>query len=245
MGGLQSFENRLEQMISGVFARTFRSAVQPVEIAAALQREVDNSAQILSRDRRLVPNSFLVELAPPTSSGWRRTTTPSRGAHRDAPRARRVAVLRLHRPGQDRLRRGRRPDHRPVPGAQRGARPRSPTNATEHEVRPRQVSSRSTAPATRSTRPASWSAAATTPTCGSTTPASAAGTSSSGSPGHRERGGDPQLSVHDLGSTNGMLVNGTKVQRGHPGRRRHDPDRQHDHDRALLPDEAVGERCLS
>jgi len=63
MGGLQRFENKLEQVISGAFARAFRSAVQPVEIAAALQRECDNNAQILSRDRRIVPNSFHVELA--------------------------------------------------------------------------------------------------------------------------------------------------------------------------------------
>ncbi|RLV48066.1 DUF2662 domain-containing protein [Nocardioides mangrovicus] len=63
MGGLRRFEDRLEQLISGVFARTFRSAVQPVEISSALAREVDNSAQILSRDRRLVPNTFHVELA--------------------------------------------------------------------------------------------------------------------------------------------------------------------------------------
>ena len=63
MGALQKFERRLETMISGVFARAFRSAVQPVEISAALQREVDNNAQILSRDRRLVPNDFHVELA--------------------------------------------------------------------------------------------------------------------------------------------------------------------------------------
>lgn len=63
MGGLQRFEHKLEQAISGVFARTFRSAVQPVEIAAALQRELDNQAQILSRERRLVPNAFSVELA--------------------------------------------------------------------------------------------------------------------------------------------------------------------------------------
>nr|WP_281363790.1 DUF3662 and FHA domain-containing protein [Nocardioides daedukensis] len=61
---MQRFENKLEQMISGAFARAFRSAVQPVEISAALQREVDNNAQILSRDRRLVPNSFHVELSP-------------------------------------------------------------------------------------------------------------------------------------------------------------------------------------
>jgi hypothetical protein len=64
MGVLQRFENKLEQFVSGTFARAFRSAVQPVEVAAALQREVDNSAQILSRDRRLVPNNFHVELSP-------------------------------------------------------------------------------------------------------------------------------------------------------------------------------------
>lgn len=64
MGGLQRLEHRLEQMISGAFAKAFRSAVQPVEISAALQRECDNNAQILSRDRRLVPNDFQVELAP-------------------------------------------------------------------------------------------------------------------------------------------------------------------------------------
>ena len=63
MNALNRFERRLEQMISGVFARAFRSAVQPVEIAAALQRECDNNAQIMSRDRRLVPNRFLVQLA--------------------------------------------------------------------------------------------------------------------------------------------------------------------------------------
>jgi hypothetical protein len=63
VNALQRFERRLEQMISGVFARAFRSAVQPVEIAAALQRECDNNAQIMSRDRRLVPNRFLVQLA--------------------------------------------------------------------------------------------------------------------------------------------------------------------------------------
>jgi Protein of unknown function (DUF3662)/FHA domain len=64
MGFLQRFENRLEEIVSGAFAKAFRSAVQPVEVAAALQREIDNSAQILSRNRRLVPNQFHVELSP-------------------------------------------------------------------------------------------------------------------------------------------------------------------------------------
>lgn len=63
MSALQRFEQRLEQLVTGAFARAFRSAVQPVEIAAALQREVDNSAQILSRDRRLAPNTFEIDLS--------------------------------------------------------------------------------------------------------------------------------------------------------------------------------------
>lgn len=63
MGAFSRFEQRLEQAIAGAFARAFRSAVQPIEIAAALQRECDNNAQILSRDRRMVPNHFEVELA--------------------------------------------------------------------------------------------------------------------------------------------------------------------------------------
>jgi hypothetical protein len=64
VSGLQRFEQRLEQFVSGAFARAFRSAVQPVEISAALQRECDNNAQILSRQRRMVPNDFHVELSP-------------------------------------------------------------------------------------------------------------------------------------------------------------------------------------
>jgi hypothetical protein len=63
MGVFHRFEQRLEQAVTGAFARAFRSAVQPVEIASALQREIDNSAQILSRERMLVPNTFVVALS--------------------------------------------------------------------------------------------------------------------------------------------------------------------------------------
>ncbi|MCO7237749.1 DUF3662 and FHA domain-containing protein [Aeromicrobium sp. CnD17-E] len=63
-GVLSRFEQRLEGAVTGAFARAFRSAVQPVEIAAAIQREVDNSAHVLSRQRMLVPNDFTVELSP-------------------------------------------------------------------------------------------------------------------------------------------------------------------------------------
>lgn len=63
MGVLQRFEQRLERAVSGAFARVFRSAVQPVEIAAAITREIDQSAQVLSRDRVLAPNAFRVDLS--------------------------------------------------------------------------------------------------------------------------------------------------------------------------------------
>ncbi|PSL05170.1 FHA domain-containing protein [Haloactinopolyspora alba] len=62
MGVLQRFERRLESLVQGAFTRTFQYEVQPVEIAAAIQREIDNNAQIVSRDRSLVPNDFVVEL---------------------------------------------------------------------------------------------------------------------------------------------------------------------------------------
>jgi hypothetical protein len=61
---LQRFERRLEGLVSGVFARAFKGDVEPIELAAALKREIDNTARILSRDRRLVPNQFLIELGP-------------------------------------------------------------------------------------------------------------------------------------------------------------------------------------
>ena len=62
MGGLQRFERRLGGMVEGLFARAFKSEVQPVEVAAALQRELDAQAAVVARDRTLVPNHFAVEL---------------------------------------------------------------------------------------------------------------------------------------------------------------------------------------
>jgi hypothetical protein len=65
MGLLDSFERGLERAVNGAFAKTFRSGVQPVEIAAALRRELDTKAAVVSRERILVPNEFRVRLAPP------------------------------------------------------------------------------------------------------------------------------------------------------------------------------------
>lgn len=63
MGVFGRFERRIEGAVSGVFARAFKGDVQPVEIAARLQRELDAEAKLMSRDRRLVPNEFTVGLS--------------------------------------------------------------------------------------------------------------------------------------------------------------------------------------
>jgi hypothetical protein len=62
MGPLKKFEQRLEGLVNGAFAKAFKSDVQPVEIASALKRECDNNATIWNRDRTMVPNDFVVEL---------------------------------------------------------------------------------------------------------------------------------------------------------------------------------------
>ncbi|MCR8942456.1 FhaA domain-containing protein [Streptomyces bacillaris] len=65
MGVMKRFEQRLEGLVNGTFAKVFKSEVQPVEIAGALQRECDNNATIWNRERTVVPNDFIVELSTP------------------------------------------------------------------------------------------------------------------------------------------------------------------------------------
>lgn len=63
MGLLDNFERRLERAVNGAFSKTFRSGVQPLEITAALRRELDVKAAVVSRERILAPNDFRVKLA--------------------------------------------------------------------------------------------------------------------------------------------------------------------------------------
>jgi len=50
-------------MVEGAFARAFKSELEPVEIASAVQREMDDRAAIVAQGRTLVPNDFVVELS--------------------------------------------------------------------------------------------------------------------------------------------------------------------------------------
>jgi hypothetical protein len=62
VGVLDRFEKGIERAVNGAFAKAFRAEVQPVEIASALRRAVDEKAAVIGRGRTLVPNSFVVEL---------------------------------------------------------------------------------------------------------------------------------------------------------------------------------------
>jgi hypothetical protein len=64
VGLLDNFEHGLERVVNGAFAKTFKSGLQPLEVTSALRRELDTKAAVVSRDRILVPNRFVVRLSP-------------------------------------------------------------------------------------------------------------------------------------------------------------------------------------
>ena len=64
MGMLDRFERGVERAVNGAFAKVFKSEVQPIELASALRREADTSAAVVSRDRTLAPNAYVIELGP-------------------------------------------------------------------------------------------------------------------------------------------------------------------------------------
>ena len=65
MGLVDRIERRLEAAVNSVFARAFKGDVQPVEIASALQREIDSEIKAVGKDKdkRLAPNDFTVALS--------------------------------------------------------------------------------------------------------------------------------------------------------------------------------------
>jgi hypothetical protein len=62
VGVLQAFERRLGGLVEGAFAKVFKGDVQPVEIAGALQREADDRRSVVGPGRILAPNDYIVEL---------------------------------------------------------------------------------------------------------------------------------------------------------------------------------------
>src|SRR5919199_419982 len=64
--GLQGFEQRLERLVEGVFAKTFRSGLKPVEVGRRLTRDMDLH-RTLGVNGPLAPNHFTVALSPADS----------------------------------------------------------------------------------------------------------------------------------------------------------------------------------
>ena len=133
MGLFDRLEAGLERAVNGTFAKAFRSEVQPVEIASAIRRAMDDRAASSSaKGRSLVPNVFTIELsARPTTTA---SPTTARTLEEDL-----VAAAEEHadgqryqpgRPDRHHLRRARRPRDRRLPDPP--VRPRSP-RATGHD----------------------------------------------------------------------------------------------------------------
>lgn len=60
---MQSLERRLERMVTGVFSRGSRTNIRPIELGRRLVREMDDQRSVDVKGRRVVPNDFTVQLS--------------------------------------------------------------------------------------------------------------------------------------------------------------------------------------
>lgn len=63
MGVLRGFERRLEGAVEGMFARAFRSGLQPIELAKAVQRYCEDHKHVTSKGV-IAPNDYRLILNP-------------------------------------------------------------------------------------------------------------------------------------------------------------------------------------
>ena len=64
MGLFDKVERGLERAVNGAFAKAFKSEVQPVELASAIRRAMDDRAALMGPGRTIVPNLYAIELSP-------------------------------------------------------------------------------------------------------------------------------------------------------------------------------------
>jgi hypothetical protein len=63
VGIINRVEHGLAKAVHGAFAKAFKSEVQPVEIASAIRRAMDDRAALLGHGRSMVPNLYTIELS--------------------------------------------------------------------------------------------------------------------------------------------------------------------------------------
>ena len=230
MSVLRNLESKLAGLVEGTFSRAFKSEVRPVEIARKLAREMEQH-KVASLSRTYAPNEYVVWLSPQDREQFegyeaelRRELSGYLLEH-----ARRERIALLTRP-VDQVRDRRRPApgrvrHPGAAGAQRrggggrGAEPGRPrphdglldlrpalrAAARARSAPPRRARARRRPDLGASARAAPCSAARARPTSRSTTRTSRASTPSCDPPG-------ASWTVRDLGSTNGVKVNGRRIQ---------------------------------
>ena len=233
MSVLRNLESKLAGLVEGTFSRAFKSEVRPVEIARKLAREMDEH-RVQSLSRTYVPNEYAVWLSPEDReqfSGYEDELRDELSGYLlEHARRERVALLTRAR---DHVQDRRAPAAGRVrhPGAPRAARrgppprPRArPRRATRWSTRRPSGSPSRCASPTRGAAPrgcgsaagrscsapaARRSGARATPTSCSTTP--------NVSRVHAEvRPSGGSWIVRDLGSTNGVKVNGRRLDPSRP-----------------------------
>ena len=65
-----SVERSFENIFDGVFSRAFKSGVKPLQLGRKLLEVVDRERDVDAQGRRVVPNSYLIHLSPADREGF-------------------------------------------------------------------------------------------------------------------------------------------------------------------------------
>jgi hypothetical protein len=65
-----SVERSFENIFDGLFSRAFKSGVKPLQLGRKLLQLVDDEREVDAQGRRVVPNSYLIQLSPHDREGF-------------------------------------------------------------------------------------------------------------------------------------------------------------------------------
>ena len=63
-------ERRIENVFEGMFARAFKSGIKPMQIGRRLLQVADAERDLDAQGRRVVPNTYIVQLSPADREGF-------------------------------------------------------------------------------------------------------------------------------------------------------------------------------
>lgn len=65
-----SVERSFENIFDGLFSRAFKSGVKPLQLGRKLLQVVDDEREVDAQGRRVVPNSYVIQLSPHDREGF-------------------------------------------------------------------------------------------------------------------------------------------------------------------------------